>query len=92
MFSLRTLWREVSQLNLEKSAPELKVPVFFFIGRHDHQVACETSAAYFDKLVAPSKKLVWFEESAHMPPFEEPDKFNALMTDLVAPVARERMQ
>ena len=88
MFSLRTLWSEVSRVNLETSVPELKMPVFFFIGRHDHQVAAETSAAYFDKLVAPSKQLVWFEESAHMPPFEEPEKFNAKLVELVAPVAR----
>ena len=88
MFSLRTLWSEVSQVNLETSVPELKMPVFFFIGRHDHQVAAETSAAYFDKLIAPSKQLVWFEESAHMPPFEEPEKFNAKLVELVAPVAR----
>ncbi len=87
MFTLRTMWSEVSQLNLEVLVPELKMPVFFFIGRHDHQVAAETSAAYFDKLVAPAKQLVWFEDSAHMPPFEEPDKFNAKMIELVAPVA-----
>jgi pimeloyl-ACP methyl ester carboxylesterase len=88
MFSLRTLWSEVSHLNLEASVPALKMPVFFFIGRHDHQVAAETSAAYFEKLVAPAKRLVWFEDSAHMPPFEEADKFNAAMIDLVAPVGR----
>lgn len=89
MFSLRTMWAEVSQLNLEKSVPEMKMPAFFFLGRHDHQVAAETSAAYFEKLVAPSKKLVWFADSAHMPPFEEPEKFNQLMLELVAPMARE---
>src|SRR5690349_5515486 len=77
MFSLRTLWSEVSRLNLETSVPELKLPVFFFIGRHDHQVVAETSASYFEKLIAPSKQLVWFENSAHMPPFEEADMFNA---------------
>lgn len=88
MFSLRTLWAEVSRLNLEVSAPELNMPVFFFIGRHDHQVAAETSVAYFEKLVAPAKQLVWFEDSAHMPPFEEADKFNATMIELVAPVGR----
>jgi len=88
MFSLRTMWSELSRLNLEVSVPELKMPVFFFIGRHDHQVAAETSLAYFDKLIAPSKQFVWFEESAHMPPFEEADKFNAKMIELVAPVAR----
>jgi pimeloyl-ACP methyl ester carboxylesterase len=88
MFSLRTLWSEVSRLNLETAVPELKVPVFFFIGRHDHQVVADTSAAYFEKLIAPSKKLVWFEDSAHMPPFEEAEKFNAKLIELVAPVAR----
>jgi pimeloyl-ACP methyl ester carboxylesterase len=88
MFSLRTMWNEVSRLNLETSAPALAMPVFFFLGRHDHQVACETSAAYFEKLIAPAKQLVWFEESAHMPPFEEPERFNRLMAELVAPVAR----
>lgn len=90
MFSLRTMWGEISEVNLETTVPELKVPVFFFVGRHDHQVACETSAAYFDKLIAPSKQLVWFDESAHMPPFEEPAKFNATMVELVAPVARRQ--
>lgn len=88
LFSLRTLWPQVSRLNLEIATPELKMPVFFFIGRHDHQVAAETSAAYFARLIAPAKELVWFEESAHMPPFEEADKFNAKLVELVAPVAR----
>jgi len=37
-------------------------------------------------LTAPSKRLVWFEESAHEPPFEEPAKFNAAMAELVQPV------
>ena len=90
MFSLRTLWAEVSQLNLETMVPALQMPVFFLLGRHDHQVAAETSAAYFEKLAAPSKKLIWFEESAHMPPFEEPEKFNTVMEELVAPAAREQ--
>jgi hypothetical protein len=37
-------------------------------------------------LSAPSKRLLWFEESAHEPPFEEPAKFNAAMGDLVRPI------
>jgi pimeloyl-ACP methyl ester carboxylesterase len=37
-------------------------------------------------LTAPSKKLVWFEKSAHEPPVEEPAKFNAAMVELVRPV------
>lgn len=88
IFSERIMWTEVSALNLAKTAPVLQMPVFFFIGRHDHVVAPETSVAYFDMLTAPSKTFVWFEESAHEPPVEEPAKFNASMVDLVLSVIR----
>ena len=87
LFSTYAMWAEVSALNLTKAAPLLQMPVFFFLGRHDHLVAPETSVAYFNMLSAPSKRLIWFEESAHEPPFEEPTKFNLAMTDLVRPVA-----
>ena len=69
------------------AVPTLQIPVFFFLGRHDHVVAAESSAAYFDVLTAPSKELVWFEESAHEPPFKEPAMFNAAMAELVRLVA-----
>lgn len=82
------MWAEVSALNLVKVVPALQVPVFFFIGRHDHVVASETSVAYFDMLSAPSKRLVWFEDSAHEPPVEEPAKFNLAMAELVRPAVR----
>jgi pimeloyl-ACP methyl ester carboxylesterase len=42
--------------------------------------------AYFNALTAPSKKLVWFENSGHEPFVDEPDKFNATIADLVRPV------
>ena len=79
MFSMRTMWREVSALNLESAAPELKMPVWFLSGRKDHQVDANVAAAYFDKLAAPEKTLIWFENSGHFVPFEEPEKFNAAM-------------
>jgi pimeloyl-ACP methyl ester carboxylesterase len=85
-FSLDTMCAEVSALNLVKLVPALQMPVFFFLGRHDHWVPPEVSVAYFDVLTAPSKKLVWFEESGHEPFVDEPDKFNAAMVELVRPV------
>ena len=65
------MWTEVSSLDLTTVAPRLQMPVFFFFGRHDHVIVAETSAAYFDVLAAPSKRLLWFEDSAHEPPFED---------------------
>jgi len=43
--------------------------------------------AYFNALRAPSKNLVWFENSGHEPFVDEPEKFNASMLELVRPVA-----
>lgn len=83
----KVMWRELMEVNLLKTAPALRMPVFFFLGRHDPVVTAETSVAYFDVLQAPSKTLIWFEESGHEPPAEEPEKFNALMVELVRSAA-----
>ncbi len=37
-------------------------------------------------LGAPSKRLVWFEESGHEPFMDEPAKFNAAMAEVARPV------
>jgi pimeloyl-ACP methyl ester carboxylesterase len=85
-FSLDAMWREVTRLNLLEIAPELRMPVFFFLGRKDHWVPPEMSVAYFELLKAPSKELVWFEQSGHEPFVDEPTAFNAAM-DRVRSVA-----
>jgi len=85
-FSLDAMWGEVSKLNLLTAAPALKVPTFFFLGRRDHWVHPDISVAYIDALTAPSKRIVWFEESGHQPFVDEPARFNASMVDLVRPI------
>jgi pimeloyl-ACP methyl ester carboxylesterase len=85
-FSMDAMWPEVSHLNLIELVPALRMPVFFLLGRNDHFVPPETSVAYFAALTAPSKKLVWFENSGHEPFVDEPDKFNTAMAELVRPV------
>jgi len=85
-WSMDAMWPEVSRLNLVELVPLLRMPVFFFLGREDHFVPPDNSVAYFNALDAPSKKLVWFEDSGHEPFFDEPDKFNAAVTQLVRPV------
>jgi pimeloyl-ACP methyl ester carboxylesterase len=91
-FSLDAMWEEAARLNLLDLVPALAMPVFFFLGRHDHWVPPETSAAYFDVLAAPSKQLVWFERSGHEPFVDEPARFNSAMATLVRPaVASEHL-
>lgn len=52
----------------------LDCPLILFLGRHDHNVSSATAAAWFERVRAPSKALVWFEHSAHEVMIEEPGK------------------
>jgi pimeloyl-ACP methyl ester carboxylesterase len=83
--TMDAMWPEVSRLNLIDLAPTLQMPVFFFLGRNDHFVPPDTSLDYFETLTAPSKQLVWFENSCHEPFVDEADTFNAAMASLVLP-------
>ena len=53
----------------------LNIPVFFFTGRYDYVDPFQFTVEYANKLLAPKKETVWFENSAHFPFFEEPEKF-----------------
>ncbi len=84
--SLKSLWPQIVQYgDFRKLAPELKLPVYFVTGRHDYNVPFTLTAEYYQKVIAPKKTMVWFERSAHMPNFEEPDKFNDFMINTVLP-------
>ncbi len=61
--------------SLMEAVPQLAVPVAFFLGRHDYTTPTSPALTYLDRLEAPSKSLVWFEQSAHFAFFEEPAKF-----------------
>jgi hypothetical protein len=69
--------------DLDRTARTFEVPVYIVVGRHDQNTPAELAVEYFDAIEAPVKELHWFEKSAHLVPFEEPAKFNALLTDTV---------
>jgi pimeloyl-ACP methyl ester carboxylesterase len=75
--SLEAMNDELLTLDLSRSVPSVQVPVFFFLGRYDRHVDAALAAGYFENLRAPAKKLIWFENSAHNIPFEEPGRFDA---------------
>lgn len=78
--SLTALWPWLQKKDLFRDVPEVRVPVYFITGRHDHTVTASLTEKYFHRLKAPKKKLIWFERSAHSPNFEEPDRFYEVMT------------
>lgn len=62
-------------------------PVFLFEGRHDYTTSHTLAAKWFEQLNAPDKKLVWFENSAHMVMEEEPGRFLVHLVNDVLPIA-----
>jgi pimeloyl-ACP methyl ester carboxylesterase len=83
--SLKLLGPQLITVDLFKTVPEFKIPVYMMEGRYDHEVPSEIAQRYFDALKAPSKELIWFEESAHMVKSEEKDKFNGILLDHIRP-------
>jgi hypothetical protein len=51
-------------------------------GRHDQVAPPAAAERYAELLEAPSKQLVWFERSAHMPHLEEPKRFRELLAQV----------
>jgi proline iminopeptidase len=77
--SLAAMQDELNALDLRRTLPAVKVPIVFMLGRYDRQLEAIQAADYFKTLSAPAKRLVWFEESAHNIPFEEPERFVAAL-------------
>ncbi len=61
--------------------PELVIPKYSISGAHDLTVNVNLSRAYLKKLRASVKAFYTFEDSAHSPMFEEPEKFLAVMNE-----------
>lgn len=87
-FSLEQLENEFSTLNLVDKYQSFKVRIFFLLGRYDFQVPSVVAQQYFERITAQIKRLVWFEESAHNPPFEEPVRFNDVLIKEVLPLVK----
>ena len=61
---------------LDQEILEVRIPVFFFLGRHDLNTPSTLAAAYLEALSAPLKEPVWFENSAHFPFWTEKAAFH----------------
>lgn len=73
------LWPEQKNYDARERHPSLDAPIVMVMGRHDRVISPILGVEYFEMLIAPEKELIWFEKSAHGPPFEEPEKFNEVV-------------
>ena len=81
--TLTAMYPALARVDLAKHVPAISVPVYFVLGRHNYAACPSAADRYFALLTAPIKSLVWFEQSAQAPNYEEPDKFLQLMVGRV---------
>jgi pimeloyl-ACP methyl ester carboxylesterase len=67
--------------DLPVAIPRLDIPAYFFSGIYDYTVNYGLSKAYLEQIQSPVKGFYTFNQSAHSPIFEEPEKFTKIMVE-----------
>lgn len=73
------MWNQMIATDLTAKVPELDIPVYFLHGIYDYTCNYNLAKDYFEKLQAPVKGFYSFEQSAHSPLFEEPEKMQYIL-------------
>jgi pimeloyl-ACP methyl ester carboxylesterase len=80
-FCQNALLPELNTLNLFDKVGKVSMPVHFIQGKKDGLAPFQIAVDYFNYLQAPAKSFTSFEESAHMPHYEEPGKFAGIIRE-----------
>ncbi|MFN3972805.1 MAG: alpha/beta fold hydrolase [Gemmobacter sp.] len=79
LWSRPFFWEELLRDDLAARLTTFELPVYFFVGRYDQTANPTLSRAYFDAIDAPVKGFYEFENSAHSPLFEEPERATQIL-------------
>ena len=75
------LWDKMQITDMSQQVTKIKIPVYFLHGAYDYTCAYPLAKEYFEKLDAPVKGFYTFEQSAHSPMFEEPEKVQKILLE-----------
>jgi pimeloyl-ACP methyl ester carboxylesterase len=88
LFSLKHLLKPLSEVDFDHTT-RFGCPVVMFVGAHDNTTSHTLGVRWFDKIQAPSKRLVIFADSAHMIMLEQPGRFLVHLIDDALPYAQK---
>jgi pimeloyl-ACP methyl ester carboxylesterase len=75
----RSMWNQMLPVDMTAEIPQLDIPIYLMHGKYDYTVAYPLTKSYFQQLKAPLKGFYTFENSAHSPFFEEPERFRMIL-------------
>jgi len=82
-FCQNALLPELGALNLFDKIKTIGVPVHFIQGKHDGVAPYQIAFKYYEYIQAENKTFTCFENSAHFPQYEEPEKFAKLLKETI---------
>lgn len=85
-FTIKAMLPRLDAINFSR-LDRLRVPVILLEGQHDYTTPWPIAVAWMKRLHAPSKRIVFFNNSAHMPMIEEPGHTLKALLDYVRPLA-----
>jgi len=71
---------ELLTTDLTKVVRSLEIPVYFFSGASDMTVNYDLSKSFLDGILSPVKGFYTFQNSAHSPQVEEPERMLVILT------------
>lgn len=86
VFTLEKILPEFLEVDFS-AVRKFPIPVIMFLGRHDYTTPSAPTAVWMKRVHAPYKHEVWFENSAHMIPWEEPGKMLVSLLRFVRPLS-----
>jgi pimeloyl-ACP methyl ester carboxylesterase len=81
IWSRRFLWDHILRTDLASQVKRLNLPVYFLIGRHDYTTNHKLAREFYIQIEAPVKGFYVFNESAHSPLFEEPQRARKILRE-----------
>lgn len=79
-----SLFNEACRVDYRTAAHDLDCPIYFFVARKDLVANFEITQDYYESLKAERKHLIWFDESTHEIPTQEPKRFSEQLIKIAA--------
>ncbi|MCC6147252.1 MAG: alpha/beta hydrolase [Anaerolineaceae bacterium] len=85
MNTFNVVYPQLQEMDFRVDAAQPNLPVYIVLGRHDMNNPFQIPEEYFNLLEAPTKELIFFENSGHGMIWEEANLFHQLMTETILP-------
>lgn len=66
--------KDSTSFNAFDDVPSVDIPIYFFVGQYDYTCNHDLQRDYYEAIEAPVKRFFLFDDSAHSPIYEQPQR------------------